>query len=162
LGEATRLPAVTPEDFLFRGLAESILDPERAMSTLDEALRRRLSVLARLVHTEVLRMRLLDRPDVDKAREVMGAVEAIRAELAENVMVLGLSAMVHLVCYQVFDEFQQPVLRQMALHEGTKDARALKRHPGSSRGVSARWVFLRETGQEADALAELRQRCQQS
>ena len=31
LAEAERLPAVTPEDYLFRGQAESILDPERAL-----------------------------------------------------------------------------------------------------------------------------------
>jgi tetratricopeptide (TPR) repeat protein len=162
LSEATRLPAVTPEDFLFRGLAEAQLDPERGLSTLDEALRRRPSVLARLVHTEALRMRLLDVPDVEKAREAMDAARVLKGQLPETARVLSLTAMVHLGCYQVFDEFQQSELRRAALEEGMKDARALERYPDSSRGMLARWVFLRDTGQGAAGLAELRRWCNES
>jgi serine/threonine protein kinase len=155
VGEAMRLPAVTPEDYLFRGHAEALLDPERALVTLDEAVRRRPSMLAHLLHTEALRLRLLDVPDVAQARQAMDDIRALRWQVPDNPMVLSLSVLVHLVCYQTFDDFHEPALRQAALDEGMKDARALERYAGSSVRVIARWQFLKEVGREEAALADL-------
>jgi tetratricopeptide (TPR) repeat protein len=74
-------------------------------------------------------------------------------------MVLSLSISVHTVCYHVFTELQQTELRQAALAEGLKDAKALERFQSSAKAVSERWVFLDEIGQAATALADLRKAC---
>jgi serine/threonine protein kinase len=147
LSEATRLSAVTPEDYLFRGHAEALIDPERALLTLNEAARRRPSALAQLVYTEALSGRLMDVPDVEKARQIMDDVRALKRQLPENPLVLSLSAAVHLTCYHHFGDFEQPALRQTAFDEGMKDVRALERFPLSPKGLEARWLFLRDTGQ---------------
>jgi serine/threonine protein kinase len=155
LATAGRLPAVTPEDYLFRGHSESMLDAERGLRSMEEAVRRRPSALARLLQTEALWMRLLDVPDVDKAREAMDDIRAIRRQVPETAFILTLSIQVHLVCYQVFDEFHEPALRQAALDEGTKDARALQRYPDSPQGAVYRWQFLKALGQEEAGIADL-------
>jgi serine/threonine protein kinase len=157
LNEATRLPAVTPEDYLFRGHAESGLDPERGLKTLDEAVRQRPSALARVIRTEALRMYMLDWPDVDKAKLAMDDVQSIKRQYPENAMVLGLSILVHLACYNIFDEFHESSLRQAALDEGLKEAHALERFPKSSKAVTARWVFLKGIGQEEVCIPDLQQ-----
>jgi tetratricopeptide (TPR) repeat protein len=65
----------------------------------------------------------------------------------------------HAVCYHVFGEFDEPALRQAALTEGTKDADALARYPNHPKGVTDRWVFLKETNQAAAGLADLQRLC---
>jgi serine/threonine protein kinase len=155
LDKATRLPAVTPEDYLFRGHAESVLDPDRALSTLDEAVRRRPSALASLVHTEALRLRLLNVPDVELAKQIMDDVRALKRQLPENPLVLSLSILIHLTCFHLFNDVQLPALRQTAVDEGMKDAQALVRYPQSLRGGVARWVFLRDTGRSGLGVADL-------
>jgi serine/threonine protein kinase len=156
LGEATRRPAVTPEDYLFRGHAESILDPERGLRSLDEALRRRSSALARLIRAEVLRLHVLDTPDRDQARLLLDEIQSLKRQFPENAMVLSLSFGVHTTCYHVFDILDQPTLRQAALDEGLKDALAAARFPNSAQVASTRWLFLREADRPADGVADLR------
>jgi tetratricopeptide (TPR) repeat protein len=155
LAEATRLTPVTAEDFLFRGYAESGLDSERGLKTLEEAVRRRPSALARLVRTEVLRMNILDEPDPQKAWLAMEDVRVIKRQLSDNAMALSVSILIHRMAYHVFSEFQDPVHRQMALDEGRKDARALEGFPDSPRAVVARWVFLQAAGEAQAAWADL-------
>jgi serine/threonine protein kinase len=156
LGEATRRTPVTPEDYLFRGHAEVQLDPERALASLDVAMRQRPSLLARLVHTEALRMHLMDMPDVEQARQAMDDVRAIKGQLPENTVVLTLSIKVHTVCWHIFDDFQQPDLRQAALAEGMKNAHSLEGYPGINNGLIYRSMFLKEIGQEEAGLADLK------
>ena len=129
LAEATRLPAVTPEDLLFRGHAESLLDPERGLRTLDESIHRRPSVLARLVRVEVLTMYIMDAPDPKKARLAMEDVHWIKRQFPDNAVALSQSLVVHVMCYFVYGEFQELELRQTALEEGWQDAHALERYP---------------------------------
>ncbi|HVK14353.1 MAG TPA: protein kinase [Gemmataceae bacterium] len=164
LGEAVRLPAVTPEDYLFRGHAESMLDPEGGLRSLDEAVRRRSSsILARLVRTDVLRLHVTDAPDLERARLALSEVQSIRRQLPETATILSLSVSVHLMCYHVFGEYGQAALRQDALEAGLKDARALERFLDSPPAVTAWWIFLKDVGRDdADSLATLRRVADQS
>jgi tetratricopeptide (TPR) repeat protein len=159
LREATRLPAVTPDDYLFRGQAEGMLDPDRGLDTVDEAMRRRPSVLARLVHTEVLRRQVLETPTLEQAGRAMKGVQAIKEVVPENATVLELSILVHQTCFNVFDEFGQPALRQAALDEGMNDARALERFADNPRAVWTRWAFLDRVGRPEIGLADLKRVC---
>src|SRR5262249_47931188 len=115
LTEATRLTPLTAEDFLFRGHAESGLDPDRALRSLDEALRRRPTALARLVRIDVLKQSILNAPDPNKARLALEDAQWLKRQLPENALALSQSLKVHLMCYHVFGEFNDPVRCQTAL-----------------------------------------------
>ena len=155
LAEAERLLAVTPEDFLFRGHAEAALDPERALQTLDEAVRRRPSVLARLVRVQTLKMNLMDAPRPEQAELAMDDVRLIKRQLPDNPMVLTASLEVHSACFNLFDEFKMEARRQAALDEAWKDARALERFPDLPNAVVCRWVFLDQIGRQEVAWDDL-------
>ena len=156
LVEALRLPAVSPEDYLFRGHAESALDPERGLQSLDEAMRRRPSTLARMIRTDARRMQVLIAPNLDQAILVLQDVRALRRELPDNEMVLGLSVQVHLSCYYVFDELRKADLRDAAHDEGVKDVVALERYPDSAQAVVTRWLFLDGIGKPELGIDSLR------
>jgi serine/threonine protein kinase len=156
LAKATALPALTPEDYMFRGHAESFNDSDRALKTLEEAIRRRPSLLARLVRIDVLKSKLLDTPDPQQARLTMDEMQWIKWQLPDSLMASSVSSSVHLMCYQVFNEFAQPENRQAALEEGLKDAKSLERFPQSPSAVLARWLFLQRIGEENAGLADLR------
>jgi tetratricopeptide (TPR) repeat protein len=70
LADVERLEAHSPEDFMFRGLAESYLDPAKARASLDAAIRGRRLPVAYLLRAEVcsqLAMDSSDRRDADAA-----------------------------------------------------------------------------------------------
>jgi tetratricopeptide (TPR) repeat protein len=156
LGRATELVPQSPEDYLFRGHAEVHLDPERGLQSLDEAIRRRPSVLARLVRLNAVRRHLLDVPGPERARQAMEDAKWIKQFLPENPVVLSESLLTHLACSHVFDEFGPPADGKAALEEGWKDARALERFPNLSTAVLARWFFVEGTDQEETVVGELR------
>src|SRR6185503_3885851 len=120
---------------------ECMLDSARGLRTPDEAVRRRPSALARLIRTEILRMQILDVPDIEQAKLAMEEVQAIKRQFSDNPMVGSLSIYVHLTCYHVFGDMKEPALQKTALDEGLKDARVLARFPTSTKAVMARWVF---------------------
>jgi serine/threonine protein kinase len=159
LREAMRLPTVTPEDYLFRGHAEARIYSESAMRTLDEAVRLRPSLLAQLVHTEALRLHVMNMPNVEQAKQLMDKTRLLKMQLPQNPLVLCQSVLLHAVCYHVFGEFGEPALRQAALTAGTKDAEVLAGFPDHAKGVTDRWVFLKETGQDLAGVADLRRLC---
>jgi tetratricopeptide (TPR) repeat protein len=156
LARATELVAQSPEDYLFRGHAEILLDPERGLRSLDEAIRRRPSVLARLVRLNAVRRHLLDVPGPERARQAMEDAKWIKQYLPENPVVLSESLLTHLACTHVFGEFGSAAERDAALEEGWKDARALERFPNLPAAVLARWFFVEGTDQEETVVDELR------
>jgi tetratricopeptide (TPR) repeat protein len=156
LARATELVAESPEDYLFRGHAEILLDPERGLRSLDEAIRRRPSVLARLVRLNAVRRHLLDVPGLERARQAMEDVQWIKQYLPEHPVVLSESLLTHLACSHVLGEFGSAAERDAALEEGWKDARALKRFPNLPAAVLARWFFVEGTAQEETVVDELR------
>ena len=156
LARAMELVAQSPEDYLFRGHAEILLDPERGLWSLDEAIRRRPSVLARLVRLNAVRRHLQDVPGLERARQAMEDAKWIKQYLPENPVVLSETVLTHLSCSHVFGEFGSAAERDAALEEGWKDVRALERFPDLPAAVLARWFFVEGTDQEETVLDELR------
>jgi tetratricopeptide (TPR) repeat protein len=156
LARATELVAKSPEDDLFRGHAEVHLDPERGLRSLDGAIRRRPSVLARLVRLNAVRRYLLDVPSPERARQAMEDAKWIKQYLPDNPVVLSESLWTHLACSHVFEEFGPSADGQAALQEGWQDARALERFPNLPAAVLARWFFVEGTDQEDTVVDELR------
>src|SRR5207244_13057294 len=87
LTKATQLPAVTPEAYVLRGHAEHFLDSSRGLQTLDEAVRQRPSVLARLVRIDILKTAAMDAPHPQQAEAATKEIEWIKWQRPENVPV---------------------------------------------------------------------------
>jgi serine/threonine protein kinase len=156
LAQATELMAQSPEDYLFRGAAEAHLDPERGLRSLDEAIRRRPSVLARLVRLQAARLHLLDVPIPERARQAMDDARWIAQFLPESPVVLSESLLTDLSSAYVFGEFGSLGERQAALAEGWKYARTLERFPDLPGAVLARWTFAGGTKHEELVRDDLR------
>jgi serine/threonine protein kinase len=81
--EVARLEPITPQDYLFKGQLEAHAEPTRALATLDEAIRRHDSPIARLVRTEARTLLTLDTgspEDADRAvRDAQTAREMLPA-----------------------------------------------------------------------------------
>lgn len=156
LAEATRLTATTAEDFLFRAYAESFLDPDRAMATMDVAVSMRSTPLTQLCRCEVARYHLMMFPDVERAKQAMDDIRALKRLIPANAFLHSISVSVHLSCLRTFEEFRLPDLRQAAFEEGMKDVRAIERLPDSGSAGIARWLFLDGTRQAEAGIESFR------
>jgi len=152
-----RLPAQTPEDWLFKGYAESIDNDTRALATLDEAIRRRDSGLARLIRGRArCRKALMTADPADVASAIEDATVA-KSLLPDNPWALQIHLRAHLVAAGVFAEHGQQPERNTALAEAEQDARALERFAGSLRAHEARAEYFETIGDGMAALAEAQQ-----
>ena len=101
--ELDRLTPVTAEDYLFKGQLESLVNPERQLQTLEEALRRRPNssiVLAVRLVARAERALFTDDPrDADLALQDASVVKTL---LPGNPFALTRSVYAHLVAASVF------------------------------------------------------------
>ncbi len=152
-----RSPVLTPEDYLFKGYAVGTEDPARALSLLDEAIQRRNSSLARLIHAGARSWTATMSADTaDVALAIEDAVAA-KLLLPDNPLALGTHLRTELVAAGVFAERGQEPQRAAALAEAERDARALERFVGSYRAHDARCGYFEAIGDAASLLAESRQ-----
>jgi tetratricopeptide (TPR) repeat protein len=158
LDEALRLPAVTPEDYLFRGHAQCTLDPEGGLRTLNEAIRRRPSTLARLIRLDALQYALLDVPDRETAKLAGEESAAIRRQYPDNPGVAFLSMFVQTSRYKAGQALRDENLQKDAVRVGSRDAQFLKdQYPHSPDFVVGRWRHMTEIGRGDEVLPELQQ-----
>ena len=157
LARAMELVAHSPEDYLFPGHAEILLDPERGFSLTGRgdtpppfcsgaagAPQRSAAASSK------------DVPGLERARQATEDAKWIKQYLPENPVVLSETVLTHLSCSHVFGQFGSAAEREAALEEGWKDARALRRFPGLPAAVLARWFFVEGTDQEETVVDELR------
>jgi tetratricopeptide (TPR) repeat protein len=124
--EIDRLKPRTPEDFLFKGQVELHYDPERALQTLDEAIRRRDSSVARSVRMEARASHALYTDDPDIAEGALQDAQVAKAMLKGNPVALARSVQAHLVAAGVFDRCGKAVESAAAVKQAGRDARALE------------------------------------
>jgi serine/threonine protein kinase len=155
-----QLTAVTPEDFLFKGLAQSFHDPQRGLKTLEDALRRpdatsTHSTVARSIRAGVYSRLASGTGDLAAAEQAVEHVSAVKAMMPGNSHALISSVYTHLVAAQLLGEGGHEERRRAVLAEAERDARALERHPTHPGAVFWRYQFLNYVGQHDAALAEL-------
>lgn len=122
-----QLTPITPEDHLFRGLAETYLDPPRGLRSLDQAVQLRNWPLSRLIRAEV-RSRLAQ--DRGLPEDAIAAVDdaAFALEMLPNhVAALLVSLDANLVAADIFARTGQSSPQRQSLEQAEQDAVALRR-----------------------------------
>src|SRR5262249_35447574 len=79
-----RLTPVTPDDFLYKGQVESMWDPALALRTLDEAVSRRNSGVARLIRAWALGRLASSTGDLEAAERAVRDADFARAMVGDT------------------------------------------------------------------------------
>jgi serine/threonine-protein kinase len=151
--ELDRLTPRTPEDFLFKGQVESFTHPEQGLQTLDEAIRRRDSLIARSVRLEARANHALFTDEVGVAERALDDAHVAKAMLPGNAVTLARSVHAHLVAAGVFAARGRPERSRAAVEQAGRDARALESFPAVPPALVARFHYYDYVGDEETALA---------
>jgi tetratricopeptide (TPR) repeat protein len=146
----------TPEDYLFKGQWEAMLHPERELRTLDEAVRRRNSIMARAIRSEARANRALFTGEIADAESALADAGAARIMLPDNPYVLAQSVFAQLVAASIYDRKGQPRNSQRVLEQARPDAQKLKRFTSSPIALKVCLWYFDYVGEEESALETAR------
>jgi tetratricopeptide (TPR) repeat protein len=148
--EFERMSPSTPEDYLFKGQMETIFRPERCLQTLDEAVRRRNSVIARAVRAEARWNRAMASGTVRDAELALEEAAVARTMLPDNPFVLAQSLYAGLVAAGIYEDRGLARERERVLEQARRDVEALRRFSLSPIALRACfWYFLYVGDEEA-------------
>jgi serine/threonine protein kinase len=122
------LGPVTPEDWLYKGLAESYSDPVRGLETMDRAVLRRESAIARILRAGVRADYAMETSDAAFVGKAIEDIRAAKAMAPDNPNAHSTSIFVHLIAAGFYEDAAQMVRRRAALEEAESDCRALEEH----------------------------------
>jgi len=146
-----KLTAVTPEDYLFKGLVESGGDPARGLEDLNEAIRRRDSPIARVLRADVRASFALATGNVDMVQSAIDDAYVAKAMMPGNPMVIGTELGAHLVATGVFRDAGEKDRADASLRQAGRDVQELERFPALPWSYGARWHYFTLTRQEEAA-----------
>jgi hypothetical protein len=132
---------------------ESITRPEQALQTLDEAIRRHDSIIARSVRAEVCANHVLFTDDVAVADSALEDAQVAKAMLPGNVMALARGVHAHLLAAGVFEVRGLPERSRAAREQAGRDARALEPFTSVPPALVARYHYYDYVGDEPAAFA---------
>jgi hypothetical protein len=151
--ELDQLSPVTAEDFLFKGQAEAMYRPERSLQTIDESIRRRDSVVARIARTDARANHAQMMGELRSAELAMEDALVIRGMQPDNPFVLGRSVYAHLVAAGLYEGAGRHQDRDRVLAQARRDAQELERFPTSPITARARFDYYAYLDNEPDAYA---------
>jgi len=146
-----KLTPVTPEDYLFKGSAESLDDPARGLKTLDEAIHRQDSTIARVLRAEARASVAQDTGNIDMAQSAIEDASAAKNMMPGNPFVIETELMAHLMAMVAFRDAGEKDRADASLRQAGEDAQELERFAPLPRSYVLRWVYLSLTGQEEAA-----------
>jgi serine/threonine protein kinase/lipoprotein NlpI len=156
-----KLPAVTPEDYLFKGRIEVGWDA-RGLKDLDEAIRRRDSTIARVLRADGRSYVALNTSDVSMAQSALEDASAAKSMMPGNPVVIASDLGAHLAAMVVFRDAGDKDQADQSSDEAKKDVRELQRFAAFPFGYVMRVVYLNLTGQEGAAHEVARQGYEQA
>jgi tetratricopeptide (TPR) repeat protein len=123
---------LAPEDYLFKGYQQSLLDPDLGLQTLDEAMAQyqaqgQTSAVAHAMRAEARARYALDHQDLVMVEEARQDARIARGLLPRNPFVLSASVQAHLAAALLYHESGQQSERTAALKEMAPDVERLKR-----------------------------------
>ncbi len=146
-----KLPVVTREDYLFKGHAESWMDPTRGLETLDEAVRRGDSTIARVLRADARSQFAEDTGRSDMAQLAIDDAFVAKGMMPGNFMVIWTELKAHLIAMGIFRDAGEKDRAAASLLQAGKDAQELERFPALPPSYFWRGKYLNLTGQEEAA-----------
>jgi serine/threonine protein kinase len=151
--ELDQLTPITPEDFLFKGLLETTIRPERGLQTLDEGIGRFDSVLARATRLEARANRALVTGEVGIAELAVEDGRVARGMLPGNALVLARSVFAHLVTAGIYEAKGRAKDSNRVLAEGGPLVQELKRFSATPFVAQACFEYFEYIGDDEAAYA---------
>jgi tetratricopeptide (TPR) repeat protein len=151
--ELDPLAPITPDDFLFKGLLERSLHPERGLQMLDEGIRRHDSVLARATRLEARANRALLTEKVEDAELALEDTQAAQRMLAGNALILARNVFAHLVAAGVNETKGRPQDGERFLAQARLLAKELEQFAATPFAAKACFEFYEYVGDEEAAYA---------
>ena len=146
------LVPTTSEDYLYKGLVESLFDPPRGLKRLDEAIALHSSLIAHVTRAGARARFASVTGDLDLIQQAMQDVVAAKSILRGNPAVLGGSVYVHHYAAILFEQNGKTIERDAALRIASADADELKAFPDLPSAVFHRGIFLADYGDVGEAL----------
>lgn len=162
LEELQGLSPQTAEDYMFRGLAESYLDPVRARASLDEAIRGRRLPAAFVVRAEVCAHQAMDTADCEAAAAAVADARLACDLLPDHPAALLARLFAHHVAAGVYEESGRHDEAEVLISLGERDAAALEPFSHLPSVARARAWFFLYTDREPLAFEILKQAVSQS
>jgi tetratricopeptide (TPR) repeat protein len=156
LDRAASLPPVTAEDFLFRGEAETYFDPQLAVRSLNEAVRRRDTPLARLVRAEARANLAFDTNDLPMAESALADAFIARDFLPDHPAALLESLNAHVVAAELAAEAGRRTQRDAERLAAERDFQALEPFGRLPMVIHNRALFLLSLERDSEAFELLR------
>ena len=153
----------TTEDYLFKGLAQAFQSPEQGLRTLNEAIRRQPTSIARMIRAGVLEDFAMDTSDLAPLETAIDDMRTCKQLMPDNPAVLGYSVFTHLIEANLCSALGHPERRALALRQAGMDAEALQPFSMLPVAANTRFWYLREAGdddrmfQEAERIWQQRQ-----
>jgi hypothetical protein len=151
--ELDQLSPITAEDLLFKGQVEAQFRPERSLQTIDESIRRRDSVVARIARCDARANHAQLTGELRSAELALDDALVIRGMQPDNPLVLGRSVYAHLVAAGLYEGAGRQEDRDRVLARARRDAQELERFPSSPIAASARLDYYAYVDNEPEAYA---------
>jgi serine/threonine protein kinase len=151
--ELDPLAPISPDDFLFKGLLETRLNPERGLQMLDEGIRRHDSVLARATRLEARANRALLTGKVEDAELALEDAQVAQRMLAGNALILARNVFAHLVAAGVYQSKGQPQDGERLLTQARLLAKELEQFAATPFAAKACFEFYEYVGDDEAAYA---------
>ena len=147
---------ITAEDFLFKGEAEVYFDPRKAVRSLDDAIRRRDTPLARLVRTAARANLAFDTNDLLMAESALRDADIARELLPDHPSALLESLNAHVVAAELWSDAGRLDRRDAELSAAERDYATLDPFGHLPTVIHNRALFLVLTGRDEAACELLR------
>jgi serine/threonine protein kinase len=148
-----RFPCQTAEDFLFKGMAQAVQDPEQGIQTLNEGIHRGDSIMARMIRADALARYALLKGDPEEMRRAREDMIIARGMKPDNPAVLRLSLDLHTEAAALFRWKGLTQDRQTELASGAVDLHALD-SVHTAMVADAKGFYWQEAGDEDKAVRE--------
>ena len=162
IGELDALAPRTAEDFLFKGYAQGQHDPAKGLQEIENAIRRRPSMIGNLLRAEIQVWHAQGRGTVAEAERAIEYAQSAKRLLRGNAMAIWVSLHARVVAAGIYKVRGQQAKARLTLEKAKRDAVALEEFTDKDAkvflpdAVVYRWLYYRELGRELDVLPELR------
>jgi tetratricopeptide (TPR) repeat protein len=157
LDQVDRLPLRTPEDYLFKGLAECGPDPAHGLTTLDQAICLRDSALGRLIRAEARTSKAADTTALADVQLALEDALVARSLLPDNPVALGVYLQAQVTGAFALRKAGRHQEHDQALERAAEVLPALDRIPENVQVVWSRFFYHAMRGDEGAILQVHRQ-----